>query len=142
MRLLLKIIGTLLVLAVLTVSAVLAYVKFAMPDVGEAEDLQIDYTAERIERGRYLANAVNVCMDCHSTRDWSRFSGPIHAGTMGMSRHRSDRTLGMPGVVYARHIARAGIGRDTYGEPLRVITSGVTKERHAIFPLMPYPYYR
>ncbi|HLT82568.1 MAG TPA: hypothetical protein VKZ86_16185 [Cyclobacteriaceae bacterium] len=141
MRLLLKIIGTLLVLAVLTVSAVLAYVKFAMPDVGEAEDLQIDYTAERIERGRYLANAVNVCMDCHSTRDWSRFSGPITPGTLGMGGDRFDQTVGMPGVFYARNITPAGIGRYTDGELFRVITSGVTKEGHAIFPLMPYPYY-
>lgn len=141
MRLFLKIIGTLLVLAVLTVSAVLAYVAFALPDVGEAEELDIEYTAERIERGHYLAHTVTVCMDCHSTRDWTKFSGPITPGTLGMGGDRFDQTVGMPGVFYARNITPAGVARYTDGELFRVITSGVTKEGRAMFPLMPYPYY-
>lgn len=141
MKLFLKIVGTLLVLAVLTLAAVLAYVEFALPDVGEAEDLHIDYTPERIERGHYLANSVTVCMDCHSKRDWSRFSGPITPGTLGMGGDRFDQTIGMPGVFYARNITPAGISRYTDGELFRVITSGVTKEGRAMFPLMPYPYY-
>src|SRR5690606_41947964 len=78
---------------------------------------------------------------CHSPRDWSRFSGPITPGTLGMGGDRFDQTVGMPGVFYARNITPAGIGRYTDGELFRVITSGVTKEGHAIFPLMPYPYY-
>jgi mono/diheme cytochrome c family protein len=141
MRLFLKIIGVLLLLAVLTISVVLVYVKFALPNVGDPEDLQIEYTAERIERGHYLANAVNVCMDCHSTRDWSHFSGPITPGTLGMGGDRFDQTVGMPGVFYARNITPAGISRYTDGELFRLITSGVTKEGRAMFPLMPYPYY-
>lgn len=141
MRLFLKIVGTVLVLAVLTVSAVLAYVAFALPNVGDAEDLQIEYTAERIERGRYLANTVTVCMDCHSARDWTKFSGPITPGTLGMGGDRFDQTVGMPGVFFARNITPAGIARYTDGELFRVITSGVTKEGRAMFPLMPYPYY-
>jgi mono/diheme cytochrome c family protein len=141
MRLALKIVGTLLILAVLTVSAVIAYVAFALPDVGEPEDLQIEYTAERIERGRYLAHSTTVCMDCHSTRDWTKFSGPIAPGTLGMGGERFDQTVGMPGVFYARNITPAGIARYTDGELFRVITSGVTKEGRAMFPLMPYPYY-
>jgi mono/diheme cytochrome c family protein len=141
MRLFLKIVGTLLVLAVLTISAVLAYVAFALPDVGEPEDLQIEYTAERIERGRYLAYSITVCMDCHSTRDWTKFSGPITPGTLGMGGDRFDQNAGLPGVFYARNITPAGIGRYSDGELFRVITSGVTKEGRAMFPLMPYPNY-
>ena len=37
-----------------------------------------------IARGDYLANHVAPCMDCHSKRDFTKFSGPIVPGTEGM----------------------------------------------------------
>lgn len=123
------------------ICATLGYVKFVLPDVGEAEDLKFEYTSERIERGRYLANTVSVCMDCHSTRDWSKFSGPLKAGTLGKGGDRFDHTVGMPGIFYSRNITPFGISRYSDGELFRVITTGVTKEGTAMFPLMPYPYY-
>jgi mono/diheme cytochrome c family protein len=136
-----KILGIILLLIIVAVSVLLIYIKMALPDVGEPEDIQIEYTAERIARGEYLANCVNVCMDCHSTRDWSKFSGPLTEGTFGKGGDRFDQTVGMPGVFFAKNITPAGILRYTDGELFRVITTGVTKEGRAMFPLMPYPYY-
>jgi mono/diheme cytochrome c family protein len=141
MKKVLKYIGYLLALLVVAIAGLLSYVKLALPNVGEAEDLKIDYTPERIERGRYLANTVTVCMDCHSKRDYSKFSGPLVDGTFGMGGDRFDQALGMPGVFFARNITPEGISRYTDGELFRVITTGVTKEGRAMFPLMPYPYY-
>jgi mono/diheme cytochrome c family protein len=141
MKKILKYLGYLLVVVVIVIAGLLTYVKLALPDVGEAEDLKIDYTAERIERGRYLANSVTVCMDCHSKRDWSKFSGPLTEGTLGMGGDRFDQSMGLPGLFYARNITPSGINRYTDGELFRLITSGVTKEGRAMFPLMPYPYY-
>jgi len=141
MKRVLKVVGIILSVLILAVAGILTYVKTALPNVGEAEELTIDYTQERIERGRYLANSVAVCMDCHSKRDWSKFSGPLTEGTFGMGGDRFDQTLGMPGVFYAKNITPSGISRYTDGELFRVITAGVTKEGKAMFPLMPYPYY-
>ena len=141
MKKLLKYVGYILAIIVVAIAGLLAYVKIALPDVDEAENLRIDYTQERIERGRYLANTVTVCMDCHSKRDWSKFSGPLAEGTLGMGGDRFDQSLGMPGVFYAKNITPAGISRYSDGELFRLITSGVTKEGRAMFPLMPYPYY-
>jgi len=141
MKKLLKYVGYFLAVVVIAVAGLLSYVSFALPDVGEAEDLKIDYTQERIERGRYLANSVTVCMDCHAKRDWSKFSGPPAEGTLGMGGDRFDQSVGMPGVFYAKNITPAGINRYTDGELFRLITSGVTKEGRAMFPLMPYPNY-
>lgn len=138
----LKYLGYLLALLVIVVAGVLSYIKMALPNVEPAAELKIDYTAERIERGRYLANSVTVCMDCHSKRDFSKFSGPLTDGTLGMGGDRFDQTVGMPGVFFAKNITSEGIGRYTDGELYRVITTGVTKEGRAMFPLMPYPYYR
>ncbi len=45
---------------------VLSYVSFALPDVGEPEDIKVEITPKRIERGSYLANSVSSCTDCHS----------------------------------------------------------------------------
>jgi len=137
----LKYVGYALLVVAIAIAAVLTYVKVGLPDVGEAPEITIDYTPERIERGRYLANSVTVCMDCHSKRDYSKFSGPLTEGTLGMGGDRFDQTVGMPGVFYARNITPAGISRYTDGELFRLITTGVTKEGRAMFPLMPYPYY-
>jgi hypothetical protein len=136
-----KIFGIIITVIFLAVAGIISYVKAALPDVGAAEDLKIDYTQERIARGEYLANCVTVCMDCHSTRDWTKFSGPLTEGTFGKGGDRFDQSVGMPGVYYAANITPAGIQRYSDGELFRVITTGVTKEGRAMFPLMPYPYY-
>lgn len=141
MKKFLKIFGIIVLVVVVAVTGLLTYVKTALPDVGGPEDIKIEYTQERVARGKYLANSVTVCMDCHSTRDWSKFSGPLTEGTFGKGGDRFDQSVGMPGVYHAANITPAGISRYTDGELFRVITTGVTKEGRAMFPLMPYPYY-
>lgn len=129
------------VVLIVAVGLLLTYVKVALPNVGEAENITIEYTAERIERGRYLANSVTVCIDCHSIRDYTKFSGPIKEGTFGQGGERFDQAMGLPGVFYSGNITPMGIGRYNDGELFRLITTGVTKEGRAMFPLMPYKYY-
>lgn len=141
MKKVLKIVGYIVLVLVVAVAGLLTYVKLALPNVGDAENITIEYTPERIERGRYLANHVSICMDCHSTRDFTKFSGPPIDGTLGKGGERFDQTVGMPGVFYSKNITPAGISRYTDGELYRLITAGVTKEGRPMFPLMPYPYY-
>jgi hypothetical protein len=80
-------------------------------------------------------------MDCHSGRDSTRFSGPLLDNTLGKGGEKFDRQYGFPGVYYSKNITPKGISRYTDGELYRVITSGVTKEDKALFPIMPYTYY-
>lgn len=129
-----------IVVLVLIVSA-LSYVKFGLPNVGIAPKMKVEITPQRIERGKYLANHVTLCIDCHSKRDWSRFSGPPIKGTKGMGGDKFDQNSGLPGIYYAKNITPAGISRYSDGELFRVITTGVTKEGKALFPIMPYKYY-
>lgn len=131
----------LFLLVVVFLSTTLIYIKFALPNVGPAPDLKVEMTPERIARGEYLANHVAVCIDCHSKRDWSRFSGPPTEGTFGMGGDRFDQKFGFPGVYFAKNITPAGISRYTDGELFRVITTGVNKEGEAMFPVMPFHYY-
>lgn len=137
----LKILGIVLVCLIVVVAAGISYVKIALPDVGEPSDLVVEATPELIARGAYLANSVAVCMDCHSQRDWSRFSGPLIAGTFGKGGEVFNEDFGFPGTFVSKNITPAGIGDWTDGELYRLITTGVTKHNAPIFPVMPYGSY-
>jgi mono/diheme cytochrome c family protein len=112
------------------------YIKFALPDVGNPPELKVEITPERLARGKYLAHHVSLCVDCHSTRDFSKFTGPLVEGTLGKGGEKFDVGVG---VYYAPNITPAAIGSWTDGELMRAITSGVTKDGRALFPLMPHP---
>ena len=104
-------------------------------------NVKIQPTAERIERGKYLALNVALCMDCHSTRDFSKYSGPIKPGTEGMGGEIFGKEMGLPGTIPVKNITPAALGEWTDGEIIRAITSGVNKHGEALFPIMPYPNY-
>ncbi len=116
MKKLLKILGVLVILIVIFGIGFTFYVKSAFPKVDAPPQLKVDITPERVARGKYLANHVMVCIDCHSTRDWSKFSGPIVPGTEGKGGDMFDESMGFPGTFYARNITPYGIGNWTDGE--------------------------
>jgi len=136
-----KILGILVLLLIVAVVGVGFYIHQFLPNTGPAPELKIEITPERVEHGRYLANHVMVCMDCHSTRNWGEFSGPPIEGTLGKGGDRFDHNLSLPGIFYARNITPAGLGNWTDGEIFRAITTGVTRDGRALFPLMPHPAY-
>lgn len=141
MKKLFKILGWIMGIVLVFIIAGIAFLNFTFPKVSPAKELTIEYTPERIERGAYLANHVAVCMDCHSQRDFSEFSGPPAPGTLGKGGDRFDHGMGFPGVFYAKNITPFGISDYTDGELYRLITTGVTNDGRAMFPLMPYRYY-
>ena len=116
----------------------LGYISFALPNVGDAPDLKVATSAEKVERGRYLAYHVMMCADCHSVRDFSQFSGPPKPGTEFAGGEVFDRTMGFPGKFISPNITPAGIGDWTDGEIFRLITTGVNRDGDPIFPVMPY----
>lgn len=141
MRKLLKVTAYLLGAVVFLIIGAFAFLQLGFPKVDPAEELTIEYTPDRIERGAYLANHVTVCMDCHSTRDFSLFSGPVAPGALGAGGEKFDQSIGLPGVFYSKNITPHGISDYTDGELFRLITTGVTNEGRPMFPLMPYSYY-
>ncbi len=130
-----------LIVLLVGIGGLLAYVKMSLPNVGDAPVLSIEVTPERVERGKYLAYNVAVCIDCHSARDWSKFSGPIVTGTEGEGGEIFDQTMGFPGKFISKNITPFGIGDWTDGEVFRAITTGVSKDGSALFPVMPHPNY-
>lgn len=134
------VLGIVLVIIVL-VGGGLAYVSTAMPKVKAAPTINVSASADMVERGRYLANHVTVCTDCHSTRDWTKFAGPVVPGSQGKGGEKFSEEFGFPGTFYARNITPYGIGKWTDGELYRLITTGVTREGEPIFPVMPFKSY-
>jgi len=111
---------------------------------GAATSGNEDSAKKMVERGRYLANYVSMCIDCHSQRDFNQFSGPIKEGTEGMGGEMFSEKIGVPGVVYAKNITpdtANGIGSWTDEEIARVMTRGIRKNGDTLFPMMPYPHY-
>ncbi|HLA53623.1 MAG TPA: hypothetical protein VK618_09975, partial [Flavitalea sp.] len=135
----LKITGLVILVIVILGFAAVLYVTKALPDTGPPPDISIERTPERIERGRYLANHVTICMDCHSTRDWAKYAGPIAPnGGFGAGGEEFNPTMGFPGTFYAPNITPYSLGKWTDGEILRAVTTGVSKDGRALFPLMGY----
>jgi mono/diheme cytochrome c family protein len=131
---------SLAVLAALAAGA-LAYLFVVYPIADEPRALVVEKTPERLARGSYLMEHVAVCTDCHSERDFSRFSGPMVEGTRGKGGMKFGRDLGLPGEIVAPNITPYKLGSWSDGEIVRAITSGVTPEGRALFPLMSYPSY-
>ena len=110
----------------------------AKPYAGAVPQIKVESTHEQISRGQYLANHVTVCIDCHSERDWSRFSAPPKPGTEGKGGDRFGHDFGFPGEFFAPNITPAGIGSWSDGEVIRAFTGGVSRDGRALFPVMPY----
>ena len=126
---------------ILGISGLLIFVKTILPNVGQPEDVTAISTPETIARGKYLAHAVAVCMDCHSTRDWSKFSGPLVEGTLGKGGEEFSQKYGFPGKYFSKNLTPFALKNWTDGEVLRAISSGVNKDGKALFPIMPHPNY-
>lgn len=135
-RILLILVAFVLVIVVSTI----IYVKMGLPNV-PLKEVTITDSPDRIANGKYLANNVMVCMDCHSTRDWTKFSAPLVDGTLGKGGELFDQAMGFPGRYISRNITPFNLRGWSDAELFRVITSGVTKSGKAIFPVMPYHYY-
>ncbi len=129
-----------IVLVVLVITAVV-YITTALPNVGEPENIKVELTPARIERGKYLATNVAVCVDCHSPHDWTKLGGPMDTTRLGAGGEKFDAGVGFPGSVVVPNITPYNLKSWTDGELFRAITTGVRKDGSAIFPLMPWKFY-
>ncbi|MFD1141494.1 c-type cytochrome [Larkinella insperata] len=138
MKKVLRILALVVGVFVLLIAGSVAYIKTALPNVGPAPALTIQADSAQISRGKYLANHVAVCIDCHSERDWKVVAGPLVPGTEGKGGEPFTHDMGFPGSYYAKNLTPAHLSGWSDGEIYRAITTGVSKDGHALFPVMPY----
>ena len=141
MRKIAKVLLSLALFLLVVGAAALAVLFLRFPRVEPAPELAVAGTPEQVARGRYLANHVTVCVDCHSPRDWSRFSAPPAPDRLGQGGEGLGRKQGFPGEIHAPNITPAALADWSDGEVVRAITSGVGRDGQPLFPFMPYPMY-
>ncbi|MBK7379447.1 MAG: cytochrome c [Ignavibacteriales bacterium] len=138
MRKFFRYVGIFFGILIVAIVGLLIYFNSNYPDVDPPRNIKVESTPERIARGEYLAKNVTICLDCHSTRDYSKFSAPIVPGSDGKGGEGFLEEYGFPGNIYSKNLTPAAIGNWTDGELIRAITCGVNKDDKALFPLMPY----
>ena len=141
MKAVIRILTVLLVLIIVAVSAFMVYYAAVFPKVQEAPELSFEYTPERIENGRYLANYVYLCTDCHSDREYSKFGHTVDFASLGKGGNLFGLREGFPGDYYAKNLTPYNLSGWTDGELFRAITAGVDNEGNSMFPIMPYTNY-
>lgn len=134
----LKVSGLLIGIIILLGSGGGLYVYYALPDVDDVPEIRVSRDSTGIAKGKYLANHVAVCMDCHSRRDWSLFSGPVLPGRVGSGGELFGREAGFPGTIYSTNLTPYQLSSWTDGEIYRAVTSGVGRDGRALFPVMGY----
>lgn len=127
------------VLLALAASGFAGFVFLARPLSRPPQTVTAPATPESLARGEYLAR-TRGCVDCHSERDFNRYSGPPKP-PFGVKGYCFDKGVGVPGVVCPPNISsdrETGIGAWTDGEILRAMREGVSRDGRPLFPLMPY----
>ena len=85
---------------------------------------------ELMQRGAYLARAGD-CIACHTTQGGKMFAGGLPLATP-------------LGTIYSTNITpdlETGIGRYEIDDFVRVMREGVAKDKHHLYPAMPYTSY-
>lgn len=139
-----KILIGIFLLALAVIAGGASYFFLAYPHARPAPDMQAPRTAEAVERGRYLAEALTGCAACHSPIDESR-PGDFPQEGLRYAGRVFEPEMGFPGTLVASNLTsdrETGLGAWTDGEIVRAIREGVSRDGRALFPLMNYPAYR
>jgi len=125
-----------------------AYLVLKEPASRPAGNLSVESFDERIERGRYLAHHVALCIQCHSDKQGNRIGFPpvtTNLGSGGTACWDEATGHGAGFKVCPSNIttdAELGIGAWSDAEIIRAFREGVDRDGKALSPLMPYEAYR
>ena len=130
----------LVVLAAIGITFTIGWRPFLGPRARTLTDRVFERTPQRLARGKYLAEGVSGCMDCHSPHDWTQHDAPTPAGMEGAGEDMSI-LVGLPGRIVAPNLTpdpETGAGKWSDDALARAIREGIGHDGRALFPLMPY----
>jgi mono/diheme cytochrome c family protein len=125
------------------ISATIGWRPIIGPKARPVTNRKFESTPSRLARGKYLATSVAGCLGCHSEHDWKSHGAPFVPGMEGAGEVMPF--AGLPGRVVAPNLTsdkESGIGAWTDDELARAIREGVSRDGHALFPMMPYGKFR
>ncbi|HSB08503.1 MAG TPA: c-type cytochrome [Blastocatellia bacterium] len=143
-----RIVGTtlliILVLIIVGITFTIGWRPFIGPKTRALTDRTIEATPARLERGKYMVNAVYGCLACHSERDPKVPGMPALPDKLGAGTVFGEGNE-LPGRIIAPNLTpdkETGIGNWTDDTLARAIREGIGHDGRALFPLMPYQNYR
>jgi mono/diheme cytochrome c family protein len=135
---------TALLLAVVVsagITATVGWRPIVGPRARALTDRRFDPTPARLARGAYLLNAVTPCLVCHSEPEANSVFLP-KPGMEGAGR--TWKAEGMPWLVSANITPDRDTGAGDWSDDTiaRAIREGISHDGRALFPMMPYKYFR
>jgi mono/diheme cytochrome c family protein len=131
------------VLAAIGITFTISWHPFIGPRARTTTSRTFDRTPERLARGKYIAEGVSGCMECHTPHDWTSRGSAMAAGSLGSGEEMPLKDL--PGRIIAPNITpdiETGAGAWTDDQLARAIREGVGHDGRALFNLMPYEHFR
>jgi mono/diheme cytochrome c family protein len=137
---------TLLIIALLVVTGIslsIGWRPFIGPKARPLTERKFEPTPARLARGQYLVEDLG-CFDCHAERDWTKHDAPLVEGTKGAG-YAEYPSPGLPGRIVPSNITpdpETGAGNWTDDQLARAIREGIGHDGRALYPLMPYQFFR
>ena len=134
--------GSLAVLLAIAITLTVGWRPFLGPRARALTSRTFERTAQRLERGRYIATALSGCIYCHTAHNWAAPDTPMVAGKEGAGEVLPYANL--PGRIVASNLTpdpETGAGSWTDDQLARAIREGVGHDGRALFPMMPYKHY-
>ena len=140
---LLFIAGVIAIAFMVGISLTIGWRPFIGPKARPLTSQKFEATPQRLERGRYLFNALAGCADCHSGHDLSCSDHPVIESQLGAGEVMPFD--GLPGRVVAPNLtpdSETGAGTWSDDQLARAIREGIGHDGRTLFPMMPYENYR
>jgi mono/diheme cytochrome c family protein len=132
--------GVLALVMVLVLGAVTAVgweVVFG-PKARPVTDRRFESSEARLARGRYLVEGLVYCVHCHSPHDLTNPTYPIDQARKGAGWELPIPELGRVVAPNITSDVETGLGAWSDDEIARAIQEGISRDGHALFPVMPY----
>ena len=101
-------------------------------------DRHFESSPERLQRGKYLVDAVTGCLGCHSPADFSKPGVPPMEGKLGAGLPWPDKQLTWLVASNISSDKETGAGNWSDDALARAIREGIGHDGRALFPVMPY----
>jgi mono/diheme cytochrome c family protein len=127
------------VLAAIGITFTITWRPFIGPRARTTTARTFERTPERLARGKYIAEHISGCMQCHTPHDWTSRVSLSGSGNLGAGEEIPLKNL--PGRIFAPNITpdnETGAGTWTDDQLARAIREGVGHDGRALFNLMPY----
>ena len=141
-RILLYLVVTICVLLATAITFTIGWRPFIGPRARKLTDRKFESTPERLARGEYWVK-TRACFSCHSQHKWSGDGLSPIPGTEGSGDVMPF--LDLPGRIVAPNITpdrETGAGSWTDDQLARAIREGIGHDGRALFPMMPYQFFR